>query len=160
VFSFSRDRSRSGIKPCNHKNQIWDKSRNRLLGYLQSREREFASFINLYLSLWRVPWTVRVPSPHSGLGGAPQESNNQKGSPKNQTIKIPRIPLSHPTRFRNQNNQNPGKIPGKRKHCTTVAYGPYAARRNEARAMAHTSAPMRRTNHCLLLGCRVYHYST
>ena len=29
VFSFSRDRSRSGIKPCNHKNQIWDKSRNK-----------------------------------------------------------------------------------------------------------------------------------
>ena len=29
VFSFYRDRSRSGIKPCNHKNQIWDKSRNK-----------------------------------------------------------------------------------------------------------------------------------
>ena len=29
VFSISRDRSRSGIKPCNHKNQIWDKSRNK-----------------------------------------------------------------------------------------------------------------------------------
>ena len=34
----------------------------------------------------------------------------------NKTIKIPRIPLSHPTRFQNQNNQNPGKIPVKRKH--------------------------------------------
>ena len=34
----------------------------------------------------------------------------------NQTIKIPRIPLSHPTRFQNQNNQNPGKIPVNRKH--------------------------------------------
>ena len=29
VFSFYRDRSRSGIKPCNPKNQIWDKSRNK-----------------------------------------------------------------------------------------------------------------------------------
>jgi len=28
VFSFSRDRSRCGIKSCNPKNQIWDKSRN------------------------------------------------------------------------------------------------------------------------------------
>ena len=36
---------------------------------------------------------------------------------RNQTIKIPRIPLSHPTRFQNQNNQNPGKIPVNRKHC-------------------------------------------
>ena len=28
MFSFSRDRSRCGIKSCNPKNQIWDKSRN------------------------------------------------------------------------------------------------------------------------------------
>jgi hypothetical protein len=28
VLSFSRDRSRCGIKSCNPKNQIWDKSRN------------------------------------------------------------------------------------------------------------------------------------
>ena len=34
----------------------------------------------------------------------------------NQTIKIPRIPLSHPTRFQNQNNQNSEKIPVNRKH--------------------------------------------
>ena len=29
VFSFYRDRSRCGIKSCNPKNQIWDKSRNK-----------------------------------------------------------------------------------------------------------------------------------
>ena len=28
MFSLSRDRSRCGIKSCNPKNQIWDKSRN------------------------------------------------------------------------------------------------------------------------------------
>ena len=36
---------------------------------------------------------------------------------RNQTIKIPQIPLSHPTGFQNQNNQNPGKIPVNGKHC-------------------------------------------
>ena len=35
---------------------------------------------------------------------------------RNQTIKIPQIPLSHPTGFQNQNNQNPGKIPVNGKH--------------------------------------------
>ena len=54
-----------------------------------------------------------------GAGRDTRENRNQtiKCRTKNQTIKIPRIPLSHPTRFRNQNNQNPGKIPVKRKHC-------------------------------------------
>ena len=39
-----------------------------------------------------------------------------KGLARNQTIKIPQIPLSHPTGFQNQINQNPGKIPGNGKH--------------------------------------------
>ena len=70
----------------------------------------------------------RVPDirPHilaiDGAGRDTRENRNQtiKCRTKNQTIKIPRIPLSHPTRFRNQNNQNPGKIPGKRKHCARL----------------------------------------
>ena len=39
---------------------------------------------------------------------------------RNQTIKIPQIPLSHPTGFQNQNNQNPGKIPGNGEHLQSV----------------------------------------
>ena len=41
---------------------------------------------------------------------------------RNQTIKIPQIPLSHPTGFQNQNNQNPGKIPGNGQHWALVPY--------------------------------------
>ena len=72
-----------------------------------SIEREFASFINLYLCLCARLWTV-CASRRRAAG-----IKQSKGFAKNQTIKIPRIPLSHPTRFQNQNNQNPGKIPGK-----------------------------------------------
>ena len=50
-----------------------------------------------------------------------------KGLGRNQTIKIPRIPLSHPTGFQNQNNQNPGKIPGNGQRNTAAARGPQAA---------------------------------
>ena len=47
---------------------------------------------------------------------------------RNQTIKIPQIPLSHPTGLHNQNNQNPGKIPGNGKHCNARVLAPFGAR--------------------------------
>ena len=37
---------------------------------------------------------------------------------RNQTIKIPQIPLSHPTGFQTQNNQKSREIPGNGKHCS------------------------------------------
>ena len=45
-----------------------------------------------------------------------EKIKQSKGLARNQTIKIPQIPLSHPTGFQNQNNQNPGKIPVNGEH--------------------------------------------
>ena len=52
-----------------------------------------------------------------------EKIKQSKGLARNQTIKIPQIPLSHPTGFQNQNNQNPGKIPGNGEHCFALWHG-------------------------------------
>ena len=46
---------------------------------------------------------------------------------RNQTIKIPQIPLSHPTGLQNQNNQNPGEIPGNGKTLSRLEMRPCAS---------------------------------
>ena len=45
------------------------------------------------------------------------KSNNQNGQKKSKNQIPLSSHLSHPTPKWNQNNQNPGKIPGNRKHC-------------------------------------------
>ena len=73
----------------------------------------WAYLISPDIKLIRTDTTLDLSQKAEKNTGQSEKIKQSKGLGRNQTIKIP---LSHPTGFQNQNNQNLGKIPVNRKH--------------------------------------------
>ena len=74
----------------------------------------YYSILEKMANLERFAFFAKSPKIEIKQSKRPKKSNNQSHFA---------IPLSHPTPKRNQNNQNPGIIPGNIPHCVLVETG-------------------------------------